>query len=204
MSETKKSKELSKKYDSDTERLLLIEQYRRCAEDWRHFDKLLWQIPFTTATVVGTLLAIIYGSIGEVRINLPKEAKILLLNCLMVFVFVMFFLARKIRFFQECRTAFMEQIKEMPVITSECIKYLRKIGITKKIVNYRAVHFQNFLYISYVIALSYLIIQEGIFGVFCMTLVGISMILIYFYDEIAKKLHRLFNNINWKGEHNEK
>ncbi|MDH7477993.1 MAG: hypothetical protein QHH17_06410 [Candidatus Bathyarchaeota archaeon] len=84
---------------------LLIQQYNRCAEDWRYYDKLLWEIPFTTATVLGTILAIIYGK-GVIGGGIPTEVKIPILGCLLIFLFTMLFLARKVRFLQESRTRF--------------------------------------------------------------------------------------------------
>lgn len=142
-----------------------LEQYRQCAEDWRHYDKLLWEIPFTTATAVSAIVALIYTKIGETALSqLDPFAKICLISSLIIFVWTMALLARKIRFFQESRTSDMNEIvksfdksSSVKMETSKAQQNLKK-GFT----NYRAIHFQNLIYITFLITLIVLLFQETI------------------------------------------
>jgi hypothetical protein len=114
-----------------TRRNFLLEQYQRCIEDWRYYDRLLWQIPFSTATVTATILALIYVWIQEI------VTKICLIIGLLVFVAVMLILASKIRFFQEGRSEFARQLEEkitiekIPIETKETLEFLKSRGIRK-------------------------------------------------------------------------
>jgi len=169
---------------------LIVEQYRRCAEDWRYYDKLLWEIPFTTATVLGAILAIVYGT--KVVGNVPSQVKIPLLGCLLIFVVTMFFLSRKSRFLQTARTRFAQciekniaGIEEVPLSTSKSIGFFKKIGDKegdKKLIRYRAVHFQNLLFISFGFAIIYLLFAEGLWGIITLALVSIGLCIAYLFD----------------------
>jgi hypothetical protein len=181
---------------------LLIEQYKRCAEDWRYYDKLLWEIPFTTATVLGAILAIIYGS-GIVGGGIPSEVKIPILGCLLIFVFMMFTLSRKIRFLQTGRTRFAEYIEkgiaksvEVPMSTQKCIEFFRALGdpeANRMFLGYRAVHFQNLLFLSFSSAIVYLLCREGLLGIIALLLVMIALCIAYFYDCIVSIFRDLMN-----------
>jgi hypothetical protein len=180
---------------------LLIQQYNRCAEDWRYYDKLLWEIPFTTATVLGAILAIIYGK-GVIGGGIPAEVKIPILGCLLIFLFTMLFLARKVRFLQESRTRFAECIEkqiariEIPMSTDRSIRFFRALGnseANKRFIKYRAVHFQNLLFLSLASAIIFLLYCEGLLGIICLLLVAIGLCIAYFYDSVSKHFKRLIN-----------
>lgn len=141
---------------------ILIEQYRRGSEDWRHYDKMLWEIPFSTTTVVGAIIAIIYGGLLTGQNWLITDyVKLALIGVLIVFVTTMFLLARKIRFFQEARTEFLSylekeifEVKIFPVTTNDSKKI-----VSKRLISYRTVHFQNSLYLGLELLLAYLWFQ---------------------------------------------
>lgn len=172
-------------------KFIIIEQYKRCAEDWRHHDKLLWEIPFTTASIAGAILAIIYGK-GLPGGNITSEFRIPILSCLLIFVITMFSLSRKIRFFQTARTRFAQHIerniaklKEVPLTTGECIQFLQllkdKEG-SKRLIKYRAVHFQNLLFLSFIMTIIYLLFVEGTGGIIALSVVIASLCVAYLWD----------------------
>lgn len=170
-----------------------IEQYRRCEEDWRHFDKMLWEIPFATATVLGAILAFAYGDVAGIVGQLSLEVKIPLLDILLVLVITMFSLSRKIRFFQEGRTRFAEHIEEkvakvkiLPIRTSDVQELLRKDNASRKLIGYRAVHFQNLLFLGYLLILGVLLLIEGFWGVLSLVLLTMAVCTAYFWDRIIK------------------
>jgi len=187
---------------------VLLEQYRHCAEDWRHFDRLLWQIPFSTAAVVSAVIAIVYGYFQEQTVNIPMEVKVLLFSSLIVFVVAMALLSRKVRFFQEGRTKFLNNlidrinnlqkekknasIEKLPFETKEILKLFNKRE-QKKFLNYRAINFQNLLYFSFIFILSFLLYYEGKdLCLVAFTVVSVVIILTWFYDEIVAKLRAFF------------
>ena len=154
---------------SETENTL-IEQYRRCCEDWRHYDRILWEISFSTLVVTGSLLTLVFAWVREV---FPR---IILILCLLIFVVMMMFLAVKIRFFQEARCEFAKDIerklniKTTPIETKESLEYLDgKDGeiiirhpffswITKRIVRQRVFYVQLVFYLSLICLLGILLI----------------------------------------------
>jgi len=147
---------------------ILVEQYKRCAEDWRHHDRLLWQIPFSTATVVSAVIAVSYGYFGEGISYIPTEVKIPLFAFMILFVITMGSVSRKVRFFQEIRTEFAyyieengAKIKELPVDTSSSLEFLQERCKKKRFVRYRAIHLQYLLYLYLTGALVYLLYYEG-------------------------------------------
>ncbi|WP_054842581.1 hypothetical protein [Vulcanisaeta distributa] len=84
--------------------------YERLVGDWRHYDNLLWQIPFGTATVVGVVLTLIYyylTGLGPGTIML----KLGLLFILLIFAITMMALSIKIRYFQIERAECIEEIE---------------------------------------------------------------------------------------------
>ncbi|ADN49530.1 hypothetical protein [Vulcanisaeta distributa] len=105
--------------------------YERLVEDWRHYDNLLWQIPFGTATVVGVVLTLIYHyltGLGPGTIML----KLGLLFILLIFVLTMMALSIKIRYFQVERAKCIEEIEQkcanvnVPYETEEAHKIVSK------------------------------------------------------------------------------
>lgn len=172
---------------------ILLEQYRRCAEDWRHFDKLLWQIPFSTATVVSAVIAIAHRYYGERILYVPVEVRIPLFASLIIFVVTMASLARKVRFFQESRTRFAENIEEniakiekMPIETEKTLKFLETYEERKRFLRYRAVHFSNLLYVLFTATLLYLLIREGLWGIIASIVTIVLVCLVSFYDKICR------------------
>jgi hypothetical protein len=183
---------------------LLTEQYKRCAEDWRYYDKGLWEIPFSTATVLGAILAIIYGN-GILGGPLPSEAKVSILCCLLVFVTTMFFVARKFRFIQTGRTRFAEYIEEeiakmmkVPMSTAKCIGFFKALKDeegNRRLIKYRAVHFQNLLFLSFGAAIVYLLCREGFTGIVGLVLVGIVFCSAYFYDALSSRTGKYYRRL---------
>lgn len=179
--------------DDELRNKILLGQYQRCVEDWRHFDKLLWQIPFSTATVVSAVIAVAYGYFGE-KISYPLiEVKIPLFASLIIFVFTMASLSRKIRFFQESRTKFAENIEEnivkiekVPVETEKICKFFEKYRESKRFIKYRVVHFSILLYVSFIGTLLYLLIREGLWGIMAIVVTIFFICLALFYDKICR------------------
>lgn len=173
--ETNNIEELEKRQKDEIKKIkdikknLILEQYKRCTEDWRYYDRLLWQIPFTTATVIGAILALIYSDVGG-TITFSSELKISLLSCLLILVITMFFLNRKIRFFQEGRTRFaahLEQrvgIENLPIRTSDVFDFLSHRDEAKTLIKFRVIHFQNLLFGAYTGTLGFLLFIEGHWG----------------------------------------
>jgi hypothetical protein len=91
--------------DKDLQKQILLEQYRRCAEDWRKYDAYLWQIPFSTFSIVGVILALVIKS------EIPEEIFRLLMAGLVFFVITMMISSWKTRFFQDYRAKFAEDIE---------------------------------------------------------------------------------------------
>ena len=152
---------------------LILEQYRRCCEDWRHYDRLLWQIPFSTFVATGTILTLIYKFVEELAVR-----RVLILD-LMVFILSMSILAIKVRFFQNVRTVFAKNIEKryelriLPVETNDALDYVKEMRIweeTKKNVllnsletfiykHFRAYYIQVVTYLMLILTLLYLFSQ---------------------------------------------
>ncbi len=146
---------------------LVTEQYRRCSDDIRHFDRLAWEIPFATTTAVATILAVTYGDKALLG-ALPGVVKVPLLSFLLVLVFSMALLLRKIRLFQDGRSEFASRIETIvtranciPADTKSCQDFFIEKNRRKRFVGYRAIHFQYVLYGLMFISLSYLIALEN-------------------------------------------
>jgi len=147
---------------------VIVEQYRRRYNEWKHYDTLLWQIPFSTSVATGTVLTLVYRWVEEMIVR-----KILMLN-LIIFVLLMMILAIKIRLFQIARTSFLKEvernykIKHLPVETKEALTYLKRerqnnsngaFGkIVFRIYSIRAFHLQLIMYSVLIGTLVYLII----------------------------------------------
>ncbi|MEM4406222.1 MAG: hypothetical protein QXS68_04175 [Candidatus Methanomethylicaceae archaeon] len=84
---------------------MLLEQYRRCAEDWRRYDSYLWQIPSFTFAAAGAILTLVLKN------EIPSNYFNILMVILGLFIVTMIFSAMKTRFFQEHRAMFAEDIE---------------------------------------------------------------------------------------------
>ena len=147
---------------------VIVEQYKRCYNEWKHYDTLLWQIPFSTSVATRTVLTLVYRWVEEMIVR-----KILMLN-LILFVLLMMVLAIKIRLFQIARTSFLKEvernykIKHLPVETNEALAYFERErqsnrnGVFGKIIfgiySIRAFHLQLIMYSVLIGTLIYLII----------------------------------------------
>jgi hypothetical protein len=156
------NKLLEDKLDKLLQHIALIEQYKKCCEDWDHFDTLLWQIPFSTVVATTGLLTLGYAYIEEIFIR-----KILLL-ILIIFVLGMMLVAVKVKFLQVVRSEFAREIEEklkinvMLMNTSECLEYFSKRGKPKTrlasvIYSIKAFHAQISLYFGLIASLLYLL-----------------------------------------------
>ena len=186
-------------FNDELRNKIISEQYRRCAEDCRHFDKLLWQIPFSTATVVSAVIAIALGYYGKEVLSVPMEVRTPLFVLLIVFVITMASLSRKIRVLQEARTAFAEDIaekvstKKVPVRTEEALEFLyEKRGESKKLVRYRAIHFSNLLYLLFTSVLLYLLYREGSYGIIAIIVTIGLLCFVLLYDRICALLRQYY------------
>lgn len=182
--------------DDELKNKILLEQYQRCTEDWRHYDKLLWQIPFSTATVVSAVIAVAYGYFGEKILSAPTEVRISLFASLIILVFTMASLSRKIRFFQESRTRFAENIEEnivriekVPMETKKALKFFEKYQESRRFMKYRTVHLSNLLYVTFIGTLVYLLIREGLWGIIASIVTVVLICLALFYDQICRTIN---------------
>jgi hypothetical protein len=171
---------------------LVLKQYERCAEDLRYFDKLVWELPFATATVIGAILAVAYGE--KLVGTLPSNVKIPLLCYLLIFVTTSMLVVKKVRFFSDARTEFARYIegdvagvKKVPVETRESIVFLREHSgrdPNSWLLRYRAIHFQYLLYASIIASISFLLWSEGPVGILGLVVTGgaLVLVLLFSYD----------------------
>jgi len=109
----------------ERQNLLLLEQYRRCCEDLRHFNDIAWQVPSVAVTISGILLGVAY----EFLDSIPRII-LLLLNTFMALTMTIKFAKNSL--WIEDRTEFMKDIedyfkvKQLPVETDEILDYLTK------------------------------------------------------------------------------
>jgi hypothetical protein len=147
---------------------LMLEQYKRCAEDIRHLDRLLWEIPFSTMFTVSGLLSLAYGFLKDVNV-----VRIVLV-ILIVYAFIMMFETIKIRFFQVARAIFAEEIektfsvKSIPVESMQALEFLSSVKqqkiprMNKFIYKRRAGRMPIFLFLAIITALIHLLIATFI------------------------------------------
>ena len=166
-----------------------METYRRLVEDWRHYDNLLWQIPFGTAAAVGIVLTLVYyylhgSGTGTVTLKLG------LLFILIIFVLTMMFLSIKIRYFQIERAICIEEIEQtcakvkVPYNTKGAYSIIDKEapfeGSVGKAI--RAYHLQIILFISIIAVLIVIMIttaQQYLLTLFKMAISWPAMIVIW-------------------------
>jgi len=149
---------------------LMLEQYKRCAEDIRHLDRLLWEIPFSTMFTVSGLLSLAYGFLKDVNV-----VRIVLV-ILIVYAFIMMFetIKIRIRFFQVTRAIFAEEIektfsvKSIPVESMQALEFLSSVKqqkiprMNKFIYKRRAGRMPIFLFLAIITALIHLLIATFI------------------------------------------
>ena len=78
-----------------------ITQYNQCSEDWRHYDKAIWQMPTVAITIASAILAVAYQYVQEL---LPRAFILLLGGLLLLSITVALI---KHRLFHEQRTEFL-------------------------------------------------------------------------------------------------
>jgi len=78
-----------------------ITQYNQCSEDWRHYDRAIWQMPTVSITIASAILAVAYQYVQDL---LPR-AVILLFGGLILLSLTVALV--KHRLFQEQRTEFL-------------------------------------------------------------------------------------------------
>lgn len=89
----------------------LLAQYKECNENWRHYDKVIWQIPSFTTAIDGALIvaAYAYVNVTDVWSLLVREILIcvaLVLNVSLTYALI------KYRFFVELATATLDEIEK--------------------------------------------------------------------------------------------
>ncbi|WP_054855098.1 hypothetical protein [Vulcanisaeta sp. JCM 16161] len=84
----------------------LIEVYRRVSEDWRYYDRLLWEVPF--GTIAGSSLVV-----ALTKLLLGDEAwmSIAVLLALQILILVMTHLTIKVRYFSIERAECVKEIE---------------------------------------------------------------------------------------------
>ncbi|MDI6888961.1 MAG: hypothetical protein QMC78_04640 [Methanocellales archaeon] len=103
-----------------------IEQYRRCSEDIRHFDRGVWQIASIATTVAGIMLGIAFTYLSGIVRVLTLLSTFLLLLAFTITI-------SKYIHFDAARGIFMGQIEEdyfkvrrVPAKTQDVKKFLEK------------------------------------------------------------------------------
>jgi len=81
-------------------------QYRECVENYRMWDRHIWQLPSITILIVS---AIIGGAFGILKDHLLASCFLLVLGT--IFSFSMFVALEKHRFFQKCTINLMRDIE---------------------------------------------------------------------------------------------
>ena len=140
---------------------LLLRQYERLAEDWRHLNTLAWQIPTATLTVTSIVFAVSYG-------YLVGLARIAMLALGLLFSVSFIVLLVKTRFLMDVRSEFMKMLEEdlglkkVPLTTGESVVFLkeRKAGTKGVCLStlYRISAFKAMLYTLYALAVAQLCI----------------------------------------------
>jgi hypothetical protein len=83
-----------------------ITQYNQCSEDWRHYDRAIWQMPTVAITIASAILAVAYQYVKY----LPARAFILLLGGLLLLSLTVALV--KHRLFQEQRIEFLSDTEK--------------------------------------------------------------------------------------------
>ena len=78
-----------------------ITQYNQCSEDWRHYDRAIWQMPTVAITIASAILAVAYQYVEEL---LPRAFILLLGGLLLLSITVALM---KHRLFHDQRTEFL-------------------------------------------------------------------------------------------------
>lgn len=95
-------------------------QYQQCLENYRLFDRHVWQIPSVTVLIISSILGVSYSYLE----NAPIPSSILLLFGT-VLTLSMFITVKKYRFFQYHTIAKMREIEDklslgpLPLVTGE-------------------------------------------------------------------------------------
>ncbi|MEM1756315.1 MAG: hypothetical protein QXT72_03875 [Candidatus Micrarchaeia archaeon] len=107
---------------------ILIAQYNRASNDYRHFDQLIWQVPSVSITITSVIFAV---SFGFIRTNFIVMGLILTVGG--IFDFTLLIALSKYRLMQDVRVKWMEQIEKqfdiisLPVSTKSALSFLSEI-----------------------------------------------------------------------------
>ena len=165
--------------------------YDRLVKDWRHYDNLVWQLPFGTMTAVGVILTLAYHYIPSNE-HCVRAALFLALAW---FTLTMMHLSYKVRYFQIERSACIEAIEHLctgftiPYHTEGAYDLIFKERIKKKelwFYNLRTFSFVIIMYIGLTIALLYLAIRELLtiaimYVIICIIIIAIIALLIILF-----------------------
>jgi hypothetical protein len=97
-----------------------ITQYNQCSEDWRHYDRAIWQMPTVTITIASGILAVAYRYVNEF---LPRAVILFLGGLLLLSITVALV---KHRVFQEQRTGFLLDIEKDWVASGRVTRTIKR------------------------------------------------------------------------------
>jgi len=83
-------------------------QYNRLAEDWRHFNNLIWQLPTVAITICSAIIGVAYSTLKDS----PWYSKVGLLMIGVVFLLMILIELLKLRLFHNMRTAHLLYIEK--------------------------------------------------------------------------------------------
>ena len=102
---------------------MMLEQYRRCYEEYNKYNEMAWQVPSVGMTITGILLGVAYEFLPHV----PRLG-LILLNTLFIWALTIIFVKHRLNV--DDRTEFLRQIEaslkvpRVPMETDEIIKYV--------------------------------------------------------------------------------
>jgi len=149
-------------------------------KDWRHYDAMLWQLPFGTMSAVGVILTLAFHYIPSSE----HVVRAILFTALAWFTLTMMHLSYKVRHFQIERSACIEAIEReclmgftVPYNTEGAEKYaFRKEKRFKRgFYEVRSYHLAYIMYIGIIAMLLYLAYIESP----CIAIVAIVLFIIF-------------------------